>query len=454
MITWQDIQTLQIKDAKILPTTSFNKIEIDSRILNKDSLFVALKGERFDGADFILDAFKLGCVNFILNNNSKNQETAKELKGKASFAFVDDTTLFLGELASQVIKKFKEANGKVITISGSNGKTTTKEMVYSILEKLDPQTSIKTLKNNNNHIGVPLTIFQITKETKHAVIELGSNHPGEIEPICRIAQPDVAFTTNIGDTHLEFFASLDEIFKEEAWLYYYIKEFGGLFVKNLDDGFLNTLPPSDQVINIGSSSGDYCFLEKNNKFLINYKGDEYEIFSKNISGKYNYYNLFAAISLVHQVVDHELEKIVQAASSFVPSNNRSEWKELKGCKIFLDAYNANPSSMRAALDGFKQTVERQVNLDDVALILGDMNELGSLSALKHRELGVFIRDLAFKHVYFIGRFAQEYQAGYGPEGNCFPSREEFDVKQLLKKYKYLFIKGSRSLQLERIIDIN
>jgi UDP-N-acetylmuramoyl-tripeptide--D-alanyl-D-alanine ligase len=454
MISWQDIKTLDILDAEILKTTSFNKIEIDSRLLDQNSLFVALKGERFDGADFIQEAFKLGCCNFILNLNAKNKEIANKLNSKASFVFVNDTTTFLGELASLIVKKFKINNGKVITISGSNGKTTTKEMVYAILDHLDSHCCIKTLKNNNNHIGVPLTIFQIRENTKYAVIELGSNHPGEIEPICRIAQPDVAFTTNIGDTHLEFFHSLDDVFEEEAWPYYYIREFGGLFVRNCDDAYLNTLAENDFVINLGSAHEHYCFLAKENYFGLIHKNKEYEILSMTISGRYNYFNLFAAISLAHLVTGVDLEKIVQAATSFAPSNNRSEWKELDGCKIFLDAYNANPSSMKVAIEGFKITVEQQVNLDEVALILGDMNELGTLSSIKHRELGEFIRGLGFKHVYFIGKFSEEYRNGFGLEGKCFSKREEFDVKQLLKNYKYLFIKGSRSLQLERIIDIN
>ena len=292
------------------------------------------------------------------------------------------------------------------------------------------------------------------------VLELGSNHPGEIKVLCDIATPNAGLITNIGATHLEFFGTEEKVFEEEGYLFEAVAKFTdgrGFILQNIDDPFLKKLKPTEGTVPYGESSAAQAkvsFSEKGGS--IDYKGRVLSVSNDLITGKHNKLNLITC-AFIAQHFYPELEKdIIASASSFKPTKNRSEWMDFEGRSVFLDAYNANPSSMKAALQGFKESVEQQGHkLNETCVVLGDMNELGESGPLYHKEVSDYVKSLGFPHVYFVGRFASDYQRGF-PEGHARKSSAEFKEEyrnECLKKFAFHFIKGSRSLQLESLFDI-
>ena len=437
----------------------------DTRKYQHPSAFVAIPGAKVNPLDMITGLLNQGCPLVVYQHDAINEKKIHDLQTKypvTSFLAVSDSVTFLQELSHLHIERWKSLSPQniVFAISGSNGKTTHKEMLSFILKSLKSNQIVATEKNNNNHLGVPLTLLQVTDQTQMVVLELGSNHPGEIKVLCDIAAPNSGLTTNIGATHLEFFENEYNVFLEEGLLYHAVKEVTqgkGFYLINKDDPYLKNLAPFPGAVTYGESKDSMAtvsFLE--NGAEIHYQGVKLSATNDHITGKHNKLNLITCVFIAHHFFPDHLRDIVSAAADFRPTKNRSEWLEFEGKQVYLDAYNANPSSMKAALAGFKESViEQGLSLEEACVVLGDMNELGDSSARYHQEVGAFIKELQFKHVYFIGRFSPFYLQGF-PEGHGRASADAFKSEyrsDILKKLRIHFIKGSRSLQLESLFDI-
>jgi len=438
----------------------------DSRKYKEQAFFVAIPGQKVNPLDVIENLLQKECPLVVYEHNEENSKKVQTLQGnfpKTSFLAVTNSITFLQELSHQHISSWKKLNSKhtVFAISGSNGKTTHKEMLGHILSTINPNKIVITEKNNNNHLGVPLTLLQVTEKTELVVLELGSNHPGEIKTLCDIASPNAGLTTNIGATHLEFFGTEEKVFEEEGYLYYAVKEVTdgkGFFLINNDDHYLKTLKPfPDSVTFAVKVNADAKIRYIDDGAEIVFRGNTLAAVNKNLTGRHNKLNLITCVFIADHYFPEKRNEILDAASSFRPTKNRSEWIEFESVPVYLDAYNANPSSMKAALEGFKQRViEKHIPLVETCIVLGDMNELGELSSPYHEDVAKFAKGLGFVNVYFIGRFSSHYLEGF-PEGEARASTSEFKSEyrnNLLKKYRIHFIKGSRSLQLESLFDIS
>lgn len=427
---------------------------VDNRDLNHESIFVAIIGTKYNPLDHLDIVLDKGCRFVVYEKSMENDSKVEKYRKSLVLIEVSSIFNFIQEAGRAVANTFKTRGGKIIAISGSNGKTTTKEMLTYLLSKVCSERSvIATQKNNNNHLGVPFTLFQINQNTQYAVVELGSNHPGEIEHLCQILRPQYGVTTNIGDTHLEFFGSRDEVFKEEASLVNFVSH---TFFVNDDDEFLKglvgQLNGTQRVLSFGHQAKDFTF-----NLDMPYSVNKVIVANDNILGRHNFTNLLLAISICHVLTDKNIRDIVSFAADFSPTFNRSQWTMQYGTKIFLDAYNANPSSMKLAVDEFLYDI---VNIkkefpQTVCLILGDMNELGKNEKSFHEEFGKNLNGQGIGLIIFVGRFADSYAKHYRGEYEKYASAK--DVKKAIvlhaAKYKYIFIKGSRSLQLETILDI-
>ena len=425
------------------------KIEVDNRQLNRNSLFVAIKGERFNPLDHLDSVKASGCQYVLFERGSTSSDNIEKYCDDILFIEVDSIEDSIANLGRKVADRFKVSGGKILAISGSNGKTTTKEMTYFLSSKLLGEAKvICTQKNNNNHLGVPFTLFQITNETKFAIVELGSNSPGEIEFLCKITQPQFGVVTNIGDTHLEFFGSREAVFEEESVLADYCLK---TFFSNQDDKFLRERESSANVLSFGQTGVDYKFSFHQNSAKLN----EFEIINDSITGDHNFTNMCLSAAMVNHIFETDLKILAKWASEFKPTSNRSEWIDWKGMRVFLDAYNANPSSMKLALQGFFKKIA-PIEPKDVCVVLGDMNELGDSADAMHKEVGEFVSGYKVYKYIFVGRYAEQYVLGCGGDNAIAAVNTEEATRviaRLQESVKYLFIKGSRSLQLERILDI-
>jgi len=417
---------LRIANGELPEKASF--LSIDSRKIKNHDSFLCLKGERFDGHDF-LNSIAQKKISVIVYEKSSYDKVSKYFDSfKTCWVEVEDSLVYFQELSKCHIDYWKkEYSGKVIAISGSNGKTTTRYMISHLFKEVYSEDYIVTnQKNNNNHIGVPLTIMDISSKSKVAIIELGSNSPGEIEVVCNIAQPDYSFVTNIGATHLEFFDGVDDVFKEESFPYAYSKQSQKVFFLNTEDDYLKKLDLDNFVVPL-----EYEKIE--NKF---------------IQGSYNFYNLSMAFQIASHIDSGRRKEFFDAAASFKPTENRGEWLKRNDCEVFLDAYNANPDSMRASMEGFLSSV----NKDSFLFIVGDMNELGTDTRKYHQELGEWIKSKNIQNVVFIGQYHSFYKEGY-PGSRSYKTREDYseDFKKDTLQFRKIFIKGSRSLALEKLL---
>lgn len=437
----------------------------DTRKYHHPSAFVAIPGVKVNPLDVIGNLLERNCPLVVYQDSSENSAKVALLEGKypgTDFLPVSDSVTFLQELTHFHIKEWKEKNPKrtIFAISGSNGKTTHKEMLSFMLREVLPGKVVSTEKNNNNHLGVPLTLLGVNEQTEIVVLELGSNHPGEIKVLCDIAQPNAGITTNIGATHLEFFGTEEKVFEEEAYLFHAVRDFTqgeGFFLVNTDDEFLQKLPLSKGSVSYGINKevmAPVTLLEDGAE--IRYQGKSLVAKNEFITGNHNKLNLITCLFIAFHFYPELERELKSAAAQFRPTKNRSEWITFEERSIYLDAYNANPSSMKAALQGFKDSImARGQRLEEACIVLGDMNELGEATPQYHKDVGLFVKGLGFKNVYFIGRYATHYLAGY-PEAHGRSSSADFKQEyrnQCITKYPVHFIKGSRSLQLESLFDI-
>jgi UDP-N-acetylmuramoyl-tripeptide--D-alanyl-D-alanine ligase len=437
----------------------------DTRKYTHPSGFVAIPGEKVNPLDMIDALLTQECPIVFYQQDSTNEEKVRNLASKYSktrFVAVKDSVTFLQELTHEHVKqwKLKSPKNTIFAISGSNGKTTHKEMLSHMLKTVLPGKIVATEKNNNNHLGVPLTLLNVNDQTEFVVLELGSNHPGEIKVLCDIAQPNAGLTTNIGATHLEFFGSEEKVFQEEAYLYYAVKSVTqgqGFYLINLDDPFLSSLPKTAGSFTYGlSHQADIKISYLETGAECSWSGKKLIVENAHITGNHNKLNLITCLFIANHFYPELKQKFVEAGKEFRPTKNRSEWIEFEKRSVYLDAYNANPSSMKAALSGFKDSILSQgFKLADSCIVLGDMNELGDSASHYHEEVGAYVKSLGFPNVFFVGRYSQFYKKGF-PGGQEKLSSAAFKNEyrsDCIKKFSIHFIKGSRSLQLESLFDI-
>jgi UDP-N-acetylmuramoyl-tripeptide--D-alanyl-D-alanine ligase len=433
----------------------------DSRKMEEGQSFFALRGENFDGSSFIPQVLKKKCPLIISEDTPAIAELAKN-HPDTCFVICENAVTYLQELAHLHMLEWKRENPKriIIGITGSNGKTTTKEMLSHFLSAALPGKVIFTQGNLNNHLGVPFTLLTAQKEHQILIVEMGTNHPGEIKLLCDLAKPDAGIITSIGPAHLEFFGTVENIFLEKKNLFDSVVENThgqGHFVLNKEDSYLSQIKPSKGLKSFGESSGDFKISLSNQTVTIDLKTEKITLENENLIGAHNFRNLVASFLMAFSLYPEEKEKFIVAAKSFKPTSNRSSWIEKGNKKFFLDAYNANPGSMKASLEGFVQYLKKSgIPISECFFILGDMNELGENAPSLHQEIGLFLKNLGASEVAFIGRFSEHYRRGFGGEKYIFDSKKSFekDWDFISKKFKYFFIKASRSLQLESILDIN
>ena len=414
---------------------TLGKISIDTRQDVSGSIFFALSGENFNGNKFAKEAIAKGASLAVIDQ--------KEYDEGPEYFLVENTLRTLQELARWHRTK---SSAKVIGITGSNGKTTTKELVSAVL--FTEKEIVSTRGNLNNHIGVPLTILSISSETELAVVEMGANHPGEIALLCDIARPDIGIITNIGKAHLEGFGSFEGVIKAKNELYDFLRSTHGTALVNEEDPLLMDLSEGLSRITYGSDSGLFTSgIISSKPFLTlqwTYKGQSYQCPTK-LVGKYNADNIYAAIAAgIYFGISPE--NINRAISGYQPDNNRSQLLETETNRIILDAYNANPVSMVYAIENF---IEFQP--EDPWLILGDMFELGEASLTEHKKILELLGKSSFQNIILVGKdFHQLNTAG---RFISFPSTTEAG-KYLTKnpiRHADILVKGSRGMQLEKLL---
>lgn len=417
----------------------YPKISIDSRSISKDCLFFALKGERFNGNQFAKKAIEDGAAYAIIDE--------KEFAIEPRCILVDDTLKTLQLLANYHRKFLKTP---ILAITGTNGKTTTKELVSSVLKQ--KYNLVFTQGNLNNHIGVPLTLLSLKSDTEFGVIEMGANHQGEINALCEIAEPDYGLITNIGKAHLEGFGSFENIIKTKSELYDFLKENKGVIFYNAANPILADClkEVNTDFVSYGNIKGSNVNgeVEKSNPFVhveVHEKNNHYTI-NTNLIGNYNLENILAAVCIGNYFGIDSL-KIKNAIENYVPSNNRSQLIRSAKNTIYLDAYNANPTSIAASLSNFIE-----LDVKSKCVILGDMLELGSDAVKEHENVIKMLQKYDFNTVILVGEI---YSKLMTPDHFL----KFINVSQAilwLEKNKIhnsnVLVKGSRGIQLERIVD--
>jgi UDP-N-acetylmuramoyl-tripeptide--D-alanyl-D-alanine ligase len=412
-----------------------SKVSIDTRKIEPNSFFVAIKGERFDANTFAQEALNKGAAYVVIDDKDY---------------FIDDRTILVENSlkALQELAQYHRNYLKlpIVALTGSNGKTTTKELINVVLS--EKFKTVATVGNLNNHIGVPLTLLSFTKETEIGIVEMGANHQKEIEFLCEIAQPDYGFITNFGKAHLEGFGGVEGVIKGKSEMYTYLKANAKSVFVNLDDEIQNskttdikryTFSQNDKAANV--------FIESvlANPFVI-IKSLGIEI-NSHLIGLYNANNISAAIAIGHYFGVNPI-KIKEAIERYIPENNRSQLLTKGTNEIILDAYNANPSSMKVALENFIQ-----LDKTNKTIVIGDMYELGDDSLSEHK----FIVDFLDKSVSFDCHFVGKDFNANSIENkflHFYPTFEDFAkyLSTLKWEHRILLIKGSRGMALERTLD--
>lgn len=419
----------------------FNQYPIvttDSRNIPANSIFFALKGENFNGNKFASEALQKG----------------------AAYAIIDEPEYLLGErtiLVDNVLAALQhlaryhrdQLNIPILAITGTNGKTTTKELIAAVLAK---RFRVNYTKGNlNNHIGVPLTVLSMNSETEFGIVEMGANHPGEIKALCEIANPDFGIVTNMGKAHLEGFGSFEGVIRTKSEMYDYIRQKGGKCFVNADNDLLIRQASGLELIRYGKS--DDCFLTGELATTSYYlvvkalfpKGWLY--LKSKLIGDYNFENLLAA-TCVGKYFDVDPLKIQEALEEYTPANNRSQLIKKEKNTIIMDAYNANPTSMMMALSNFANLKD-----ENKCVILGDMLELGDVSEEEHQKIADFLEKQDFSETFLVGPQFMKTRTG--------DKKKKFDNVELLSNYlktqpienKFILLKGSRGIRLEKILDV-
>ncbi len=415
-----------------------NTICTDTRKIIKNSLFIALKGEYFNANNFVEEAIKLGCKYAI----------SDEYIGKNEKIIVVENTLqTLQQLSIYHRNKMK---AKVIGIAGSNGKTTTKELISAVLSKKYKITH--TIGNYNNHIGVPLTLLQIKPETQIAIVEMGANQLNELEILCKIADPDYGIVTNLGLEHLEGFGSFEGVIKTETYLYRHLEQKNGLVFVNINDNVLMNYIGNNAIYTYGNLQNANVILinQEVNPFVkVQWKfnsQNEINTVQTQLIGSYNCENILAAIS-VGTYFNVPNEQIKKAIEKYIPSNHRSQLIKTKTNTIIMDAYNANPTSMQLSIENFNA-----LQLKNKVLIIGDMLELGNYEEEEHKNILNIIKQYHFEKVFLVGTVFFRLS-----KNDFFKFRDVDKLKEYLTsnpiKNSSILLKGSHGIHLEKLLEV-
>lgn len=410
-------------------------VQTDTRNITAGCLFFALKGPNFNGNHFVKQALEAGAAYCITDE--------KQLEPKEKIILVNDCLTCLQQLALHHRKQFSIP---VLAITGSNGKTTTKELVHAVLSK--KYKCHTTTGNLNNHIGIPLTILKMKTDTEIAVIEMGANHLNEIKGYCEIAEPTHGLITNCGKAHLEGFGNEANIIKGKTELYDWLRNHEGTVFINNDYTYLKEHTNGIKaLISYGTSAADYTGEVANNQryleVVVN-KGAAIKTIATQLVGAYNLPNVLAALC-VGKTFNVPEDDIKTALENYQSSNSRSQWLEKDGNFIILDAYNANPTSMKAAIENFAgMPVKNKI------LVLGSMMELGSTSANEHQALIKLIETFNWDQVILTGKGFDNLQHNFLHFTNAEAVAEWIKNKQL--NNKYILIKGSRSMKMEEVLN--
>ena len=415
-------------------------VSIDTRKIKKDSLFICLKGEKYDGNDFALQALENG-AKYVISDDNNN----KNIK---NVFIVGDTLKYLQKLANFHRNKF---NIPIIGITGTNGKTTTKELISTILSQ--KYNTLYTEGNLNNHIGVPLTLLNLNNRYEIAVIEMGANKPGDIKELVDITQPTHGIVTNMGKAHLEGFKSFEGVQKTKSEMYDYLEKFKCPIFYNEDDNILkkNLSQRTSNLISYSTNNNSYIkgeLISMSPFIKMKWKQNEYtsEILETKMIGAYNYNNFLAAIC-IGRYFEIDSKLINEVVKTYIPKNNRSQIEKTKHNMLILDAYNANPTSMRNAIESFNL-----MKIENKLLILGDMYELGDDSYEEHKNIVKLVDSLHLETLYVGDNFMKFNETS---KNIFFKDKDElkkYIIKNQLKN-KYILLKASRGIGLESIKDI-
>lgn len=419
-----------------------NGVSTDTRKINQGCIFFALRGENFDANTFASEALNKGAAFVVIDREE---------------FFVNEKTLLVDDVLDclQQVGRIHRENFKhpVIGLTGSNGKTTTKELIRTVLSQ--KYKVLATEGNLNNHIGVPLTLLQLKKDHEIAVIEMGANHQKEIEFLSSLSQPDYGLITSIGKAHLEGFGGFEGVIKAKSELYQFIGQKNGQLVINGDDELLLGLSGVLKKTSYGLQSkvdlqASECEWQPWVGFSYQWKGEKRtKKFFTRLTGRYNLDNVLSAVCF-GKLFGIEDEKIIEALEKYAPDNNRSQWIDKGKYSILMDAYNANPSSMMAALENF-------VSLDGnkKTVFLGDMFELGTASAKEHENIVRWLSSRKNVTCYYCGPCFMECR-GYGNQNSHFFDNTESclqTVKALDIASGKVLIKGSRGMKMERCLTL-
>lgn len=429
-------------------------VSTDTRNIAKGSIYFALKGASFNGNTFAAEALEKGAQYAVID------EAAYQTSDK--MILVSDVLTTLQELATYHRNTLKTL---VIGITGSNGKTTTKELIKSVLSQ--QLNVVATQGNLNNNIGVPLTLLSIKPETDIAIVEMGANHPGEIAFLCNIAQPDYGYITSIGKAHLEGFGSFEGVIQTKGELYDYLKAHQKTIIANADNPITEALLADyhneysfgvgkgvnvavqclgTQPVTIQFEDASTQTTEEGERVAIEGFTDAPTVATSHLVGSYNFTNIAAAVAF-GKFFKLSNEAIKRGIEAYIPQNNRSQLMQWGSNTVLLDAYNANPSSMAAAIDNLLTMTDEKKKV----LILGDMFELGNYAAEEHQRIVDKLKNYEWEGVYLVGSNFAKTQSPY-------PQYETFEAfKEVFPTLSFnnclLLIKGSRGMALERLIQV-
>lgn len=407
-----------------------HKVSTDTRKILKGSIFFALKGENFDGNNFALTALKNGANYSIVDNKNIS-------KSDDRIILVNDVLETLQSLSTY--NRIK-SSCYVIGLTGSNGKTTTKELIHQVL-KIKYKT-ISTKGNYNNHIGVPLSLLQIKSSTEYAIIEMGANNFGEIKFLTELVQPDIGYITNFGLAHLEGFKDLNGVIRGKTELYnWLLKNNKQILINNDDDEQRNFI--NDRTVLFGKDKNSHYQFEEIKSNNVNLKINDL-IIETQLYGSYNFSNVCAAITLgLENKI--ELRKISKSLKNYSSENNRSQIISKNNSEIIMDAYNANPTSVKGALESLSNLTNSKL------AIIGDMFELGKAENIEHQKIVKFAASLNIDKIIFIGSRFKKCEVNF-KNFYFFNNKTELHKSNLKLNEENILIKGSRSMRMETIIN--
>jgi len=417
----------------------YPSVTTDSRMCSKDSIFFALKGDRFNGNLFADKALEAGCALAVVDERSENDPFSERI------IVVDDVLATLQKLANYHRRKLKIP---IIGITGTNGKTTTKELIAISLSR--EFKVAYTQGNYNNHIGVPLTLLSMNKSHEIGVIEMGANHPGDIRELCEIVEPNYGLITNVGKAHLEGFGSFENVIKTKGELYDFIRSHEGKVFVNKDNPVLYELSEGMDRILYGKNdpslfaSGAIADATPFLEFDWSFFDSSYRVKTR-LVGEFNFDNALAAVA-VSKFFGINAERISAALEEYEPRNHRSQFKRTEHNDLIIDAYNANPTSMKASLDFFTSIPSTLPKM----VILGEMKELGEKSVEEHQKLLNFLSQQSFDRIYLVGDIFRKLNTTH-----LFFENVEVLIQSLQKEPvngHYILLKGSHSVHLEKVVD--